>query len=416
MAAAVGGVTSGDEAALVRTAADLYLLALPVLQFRRDLHDARTRGVGHGSLTHDRTPAGGPWADPTTLLSHAWLDLSAGPVLLVLPQVPPHAYVGAELLDPLGRSVVLRAGPDAPRRWAVLAPGSPRPAPAGAERVEAPAAFVRLVVRASVGDVGGPARVHRLQDRCELLTADNRGTPAPLASVPPRDEDEASGSGLLDHLGAALDTCVPATEEEQDLWSRARWLLDVRRRGPDRRAAVERGAALGRARLQDLVARREAVDPGDDGDWFARTVVPRALRATTDPLAPPRSEVLGVELPPSGASPARGRRTHHLVLGPGEPPARDLWTLTGYRAPSGEPAVSRTARASVIGSGSPDALRGPDEALTVVVQPDPPTHALPRHPWLPVPDAPFRLVLRLYGPAPLAAHGEWVPPTLRPIS
>ncbi len=33
--------------------------------------------------------------------------------------------------------------------------------------------------------------------------------------------------------------------------------------------------------------------------------------------------------------------------------------------------------------------------------------------WLPAPDGPFYLVLRLYGPEPEALEGKWTPPILR---
>ena len=35
--------------------------------------------------------------------------------------------------------------------------------------------------------------------------------------------------------------------------------------------------------------------------------------------------------------------------------------------------------------------------------------------WLPAPDGPFYMVLRLYGPEPEALEGEWTPPPANKI-
>jgi hypothetical protein len=35
--------------------------------------------------------------------------------------------------------------------------------------------------------------------------------------------------------------------------------------------------------------------------------------------------------------------------------------------------------------------------------------------WLPAPDGPFYMVLRLYGPRPEALAGEWTPPVLQEV-
>ncbi len=35
--------------------------------------------------------------------------------------------------------------------------------------------------------------------------------------------------------------------------------------------------------------------------------------------------------------------------------------------------------------------------------------------WLPAPDGPFYMVLRLYGPEPEALEGKWTPPDLQKV-
>jgi hypothetical protein len=50
-----------------------------------------------------------------------------------------------------------------------------------------------------------------------------------------------------------------------------------------------------------------------------------------------------------------------------------------------------------------------DGALTLLIQKDEPdTHSTSN--WLPAPDGPFYLVMRLYGPEAAALDGTWMPP------
>ena len=55
--------------------------------------------------------------------------------------------------------------------------------------------------------------------------------------------------------------------------------------------------------------------------------------------------------------------------------------------------------------------REPDGSLVLVIQRDEPSGD-ERARWLPAPDGPFYLVLRLYGPEEEALSGEWTPPPL----
>jgi hypothetical protein len=53
----------------------------------------------------------------------------------------------------------------------------------------------------------------------------------------------------------------------------------------------------------------------------------------------------------------------------------------------------------------------PDGSLTIRCHRDPPAGA-PSGNWLPAPDGPFTLALRVYSPAPAVLDGSWLPPAL----
>lgn len=57
----------------------------------------------------------------------------------------------------------------------------------------------------------------------------------------------------------------------------------------------------------------------------------------------------------------------------------------------------------------PDLIRDPDGGITIYVQNQPPGTAKEAN-WLPAPDGPFSMILRLYWPRPEALDGSWQAP------
>ena len=57
-------------------------------------------------------------------------------------------------------------------------------------------------------------------------------------------------------------------------------------------------------------------------------------------------------------------------------------------------------------------MRGEDGSLTLYIQKETPGGEMENN-WLPAPDGPFYMVLRLYGPEPEALEGKWTPPVLQ---
>ena len=56
-----------------------------------------------------------------------------------------------------------------------------------------------------------------------------------------------------------------------------------------------------------------------------------------------------------------------------------------------------------------DFQMGEDGSLTFLIQKDPPGGEMETN-WLPAPDGPFYMVMRLYGPEAEALDGTWTPP------
>jgi hypothetical protein len=96
------------------------------------------------------------------------------------------------------------------------------------------------------------------------------------------------------------------------------------------------------------------------------------------------------------------------------PPIRrdGFWSVTMYN--QSEFLVANPIDRYSIGDHSTSLVYGSDGSLTIVLSARPPTGNLDN--WLPAPNAPFRVSLRVYAPAAAVSSGTWGPPTIAKIS
>jgi len=91
------------------------------------------------------------------------------------------------------------------------------------------------------------------------------------------------------------------------------------------------------------------------------------------------------------------------------PPVRAFWSLTMYDGAT-QLFVDNPIDRYLVNSTMMDDFRiGDDGSLTLLIQKDQPEAAWTAN-WLPAPDGPFYMVLRLYGPEQTAIDGRWTPP------
>jgi len=168
------------------------------------------------------------------------------------------------------------------------------------------------------------------------------------------------------------------------------------------------GAAAGAQRITDLRDRRSA----DAGTWAANLGVGRygddiELRALVAQVGwganVSEEAVYPVARTDADGAPLDGSHTYRLTFPPGGlPPVDAFWSLSVYGAdmffvphPSGR---------YTIGDRTPGLVSGDDGSLEITLSaadPGPGTN------WLPVPDGPFVLMLRLYLPGPAVVDGTY---------
>ncbi len=95
------------------------------------------------------------------------------------------------------------------------------------------------------------------------------------------------------------------------------------------------------------------------------------------------------------------------------PQAKRFWSLTAY-IPPGITLVPNSANKYVVGSYTRGLIKNPDGSITLYIQHDPPPGPLQAN-WLPTPNGPYALLLRVYGPTGNTTPGNhYVPPEIEP--
>lgn len=357
-----------------------------------------------------------------TLYSVAVLDLRAGPLALTLPEVPDryHTY---QLLSPWTDSfayIGTRATGGRAGTWVIAPPGWDGEAPAGAEVIASPTHQVFLLGRFLVDDEADVAAVLAIRDRSSLTPLD-----APTGALPPWGEpagtaqDIPTDASFFAELAPSLAANPPPTEGQAALWAAVEARLGV---GPDGIAPdadtdlLDAAAAAGDERITAEVAgRAELVDGwsvnreigvyGDDLDL--RAFVARIGWGANVP----EEAVYPVARVDADGAPLDGRRTYTMTFPAGALPPLDplgFWSLSAYGDdmffaphPSGR---------YTIGDRTPGLAPAADGSLTLTLAHDDPGVES----WLPVPDGPFVLMLRLYLPAAPVLDGTWTPPGVVP--
>ena len=104
-----------------------------------------------------------------------------------------------------------------------------------------------------------------------------------------------------------------------------------------------------------------------------------------------------------------------LTLNPNDlPPVHSFWSFTMYEMPSSLLTPNPINRYLINSPMLPQLKRNADNSITLYIQTDSPGEDKESN-WLPTPNGPFAVVLRLYWPTIEAINGNWKQPELNPI-
>ncbi|MHC5258084.1 DUF1254 domain-containing protein [Streptomyces sp. UC4497] len=182
------------------------------------------------------------------------------------------------------------------------------------------------------------------------------------------------------------------------------------------RAAIEQGIAEGRGRLDE--ANRTAVKSvGLFGtrEQLGTDFLTRAVGVDKGIYGLPAEEAWygGWAVDSEGNRPPDASGRDYTIHFPADalPPARFFWSATMYRLPERLLVANPIDRYS-IGDRTPGLHYDAEGGLTLYVQKDRPADPAQAANWLPAPDGPFSVIIRMYGPDPAVLDGSWALPPL----
>lgn len=378
-----------------------------------------------------------PTPNSDTPYSMCWLDLRAEPVVLSVPDVPAGRYFSVQVCDGNTYNVGYigsRATGQGAGSWVVAGPGWQGATPPGAKGViRSTTWFALAIFRTQLFGAGDMPNVIAVQKgyRAQPLSA-FLGQPSPPAAPAvrwPRITADLAKHHVFDYLAFALQFNAPQPNEGSIRAQLATIGIDGRG-SPMPQSFVDRMELLaaafeGERKVEAAVAAagvamngwRVTPIPGSpaayDGDWMLRAVAAKAgiYGNTTEEATYPftRTDAAGATL--DGRT---GRYT--ITFGPGQlPPVNAFWSVTMYNG-GNQLLVQNPIDRYLINSPMLAGMkRNPDGGVTLHVRKDDPGGDLAPN-WLPAPDGPIYLVMRLYWPKteqpallPIG-RGQWQPP------
>lgn len=375
-----------------------------------------------------------------TPYSFVGADLRAEPLVFTVPVVEHGRYFSLQFIDQYtfnfayvgSRStgneggVFLLAGP----RWT----GVPPTGITAVIRCDTDYAFV--LFRTQLFDAADIEKVRKVQAGYKVQTLSaflGASAPPPVPAVqfvtPLTPDQQRTSPDFFNVLNFVLQFC-PVDSSETGLMARFNTLgvgagltFDLQTLAPELQQAVKDGMADAWATFEAF--KKREVDTGNlAGQMFGT----RAF-LKNDYLVRMAAAVLGIYgnskdeawylayfVDSDGEKPDGTKKRYILRFAPGElPPVNAFWSLTLYELPSSLLSANPLNRYLINSPMLPSLRTDPDNGITLYIQ-----HASPGADkvsnWLPAPDGPFFMVLRLYWPTPQVLEGRWRQPPLQAVT
>jgi hypothetical protein len=443
--------SAAERQEIVDAAREAYLFFLPMLMGYRYLfasflvpelpsHLAPVNALGGRPRTLDHTFREVVTPNADTPYSMAALDLRAEPMVLSVPAVTDRFYhfqledlwgdnahyVGVRSTG-TGPGTYLLAGP----RWGE----EPPPDVDGVLRFETDIVFV--IGRTQLlgpDDVEACGRVMASYD-LRPLSAYTGAEPPPAEPFdwPAWDDAASRDERFIGYANSLLPLCSPFHPEDVPNLDRFARIgvasgepFDAEALDSSTRDAVRQGVAEARAAVEkslgELGRRIDGWSIGEyfgNREWYSGDHLLRAAGAVAGWGGNDASEaVYPIAREDAGGQPLDGAHSYTWTLD-STPPAQAFWSITMYDTTYDGTAgylVENPIGRYLVNSTTQGLDRDDEGSLTLHIQHQEPDTARGRANWLPCPDGPFYVVLRLYLPDQAALDGSWSPPPLVPVT
>jgi hypothetical protein len=372
-----------------------------------------------------------------------WLDLRTEPMVVSVPQMEKNRYYSIQLIDWYTHNfayIGTRVSGNEAASYLLAGPGWNGEKPDGVAKViRSETNLVFAVIRTQLFDSADLERVKEIQDGYTLEPLSSYlGEPAPPAAPPIAFPEWVEGSqytaAALEYLDFALDQVTPHPDEA-DLMARfAKIGIGTPGRfalaglDPDMAVAIEAGVKQGLADIQGFAAGFSADPLASAYSFGTREFLKEAAARYDQPafyLQRATGAVIGLygnsgeeAVYPTYTMDSEGRpldASKHKYIMKFErgklPPARAFWSLSMYDGKTQLFIHNRLDRYLLNSAMLDRFVKEKDGTIVFYIQKDSPGRAKEAN-WLPAPDGPFYMVLRLYVPEPEVLSGEWTPPAL----
>jgi hypothetical protein len=372
-----------------------------------------------------------------------WLDLRSEPQVLSVPEMEPERFYHFQLIDLYTHNFAyvgtLTTGNDA-GSLLIAGPDWQGETPEGVDEVlRSETEMVFAVTRTQLFGSDDLARVeeiqaaYRVQPLSEFLCEE--APPAPPAIDFPAWQEGAQFDerfyGYLDFMMSLLEEPARGREE---LWQQLGRLglgtddaFDFAALAPEIQQALRAGREAGFSDIETFIA-GHSDDPLMSGKIFGtRRFLEESAAANfqSDGIDILRSVAAHMGLYGNSAAEAiyptfltdadgapldASAHRYTVTFAEGQlPPVAAFWSLTLYDGKT-QLFIENPIDRYLLNSTMMDDFRmGDDGSLTLLIQTEAPEEAWQPN-WLPAPEGPFYLVLRLYGPQDAALEGSWTPP------
>jgi hypothetical protein len=431
-----------------KLAEDAFTFAFPMLeQYRTMLSEVTDQQTGNVMLDRfNRFQHREQLADANsrfvvrpnndTLYSLGWLDLRAEPVVIHTPPIPGTRYWSIQIVDAYTHNPAIfgvRTGsqPNAPHDYLIAGPQWSGQGSGGITSVvKLETEFALAFVRIAVYEPGDVLNVRRLQQGFTIRPLHGvTGRPAPRDPAPLRfpvfDAQRANGAGFIEYFNFLLSQVQPNASEAALIAGWAPIGVGAGRAPAAMTAQLRESIDAGVRMALSKIEQREALGAAPHGSWIGVSdsfgnrdrmqgrylVRAAAAKLGLYGLDREEAEYLGVTVDATNQRLDGSAHSYSLRFDKAHmPPARAFWSLVVYDE-SGFFVANPINRYS-IGDRTQGLSYGDDGSLTVYIQNSPPGGERAAN-WLPAPDGPFSLALRLYYPVGTDNYAPPVPEVTR---
>jgi hypothetical protein len=372
-----------------------------------------------------------------------WMDLRPEPLVLSVPEMDAKRYYSFQLIDLYTQNFAyvgnLTTGSEA-GRYLLAGPGWDGNKPAGiTDVIQSETDFIFSVTRTQLFGPEDLEKVKEIQGQYTLQPLSAfRGKEPPAASARPDFPEWDEGSQFDERFFAYLDFIMDLLAEpgpgEEALWQ------DLARLGigPDAsfdfsalpvntQEALKAGVKAGFAEMEAFIA-KNSDDPLASGKWFGtRAFLQQSAETNYGLDRPDLLRSVAAHMGLYGNSAAEAVYPTYLTDADGEPlnasahrytisfpkgalpPVKAFWSLTMYDGKT-QLFIENPLDRYLLSSEMMEQLKQEEDgSLVLHIGKDSPGQDLESN-WLPAPDGPFYMVMRLYGPEKAALEGRWTPP------